>query len=101
MDQLIAAGNQAGERIWQLLLYDEYKDQYKSDVADIKNTGGRSAGAIVGAQIIGEFAEGASWAHLDIAGTSSSDKVIGYNTKGATGVPVRTLVSLARSLSKA
>ena len=100
IDQIIEAGRRAGERIWQLPTYDEYREQYRSDVADIKNTGGRNAGSITGAQIIGEFSEGASWAHLDIAGTSSSDSHKGYNVKGATGVPVRTLVALARNLSK-
>ena len=100
IDRVIEAGKQTGERIWQLPILDEYKEQFKSDVADIKNTGGRPAGSITGAQIIGEFADGASWVHLDIAGTSRTDKVKGYNTKGATGVPVRTLVRLALNLAK-
>ena len=100
IDQVIGAGEQVGERIWQFPMYDEYKEQYKSDFADIKNTGGRGAGSITGAQIIGEFCQGASWVHLDIAGTSSSDKVRGYNPKRATGIPVRTLVALVRNLSK-
>ena len=100
IDRVIAAGNQVGERIWQFPMYDEYKEQYRSDIADIKNTGGRGAGSITGAQIIGEFCQGASWVHLDIAGTSSSVKVKGYNLKRATGIPVRTLVALARNLSK-
>ena len=100
VDQIIAAGNYTGERLWQLPTYDEYKEQFKSDVADIKNTGGRGAGSITGAQIIGEFSAGASWAHLDIAGTASSLSDKGYNPKGATGVPVRTLVSLVQSLSR-
>ena len=99
IDRVVAIGSQGGERMWQLPMLHEYKEQYKSDVADIKNTGGRSAGAITGAQIIGEFSEGASWVHLDIAGTSLSDKEAGYNPKGATGVPVRTLVSLVKSLA--
>lgn len=100
IDQVIGAGEQVGERIWQFPMYDEYKEQYKSDFADIKNTGGRGAGSITGAQIIGEFCQGASWVHLDIAGTSSSDRVRGYNPKRATGIPVRTLVALVRNLSK-
>ena len=100
IDQVLAAGEKAGERIWQLPTYEGYKEQFKSDVADIKNTGGRGAGSITGAQIIGEFTEGAAWVHLDIAGTSSTDRDKGYNPKGATGVPVRTLVTLARDLSR-
>ena len=99
IDRVVAAGAASGERIWQLPTYDEYKDQYKSDVADIKNTGGRGAGSITGAQIIGEFSDGASWVHLDIAGTSRSDKTKRWDPKGATGVPVRTLVRLATDLA--
>ena len=100
VDQVIAAGDQVGERIWQLPTFDDYKEQFKSDIADIKNTGGREAGSITGAQIIGEFVEKASWVHLDIAGTSSTNESKGYNPKGATGVPVRTLVKLVRNLSE-
>ena len=99
-DHVAAAGDGVGERIWELPTYDEYKEQYKSDVADFKNTGGRAAGSITGAQLIGEFAKGASWVHLDIAGTSKTDKLKGYNPKGATGVPVRTLVRLAQDLAR-
>lgn len=98
-DQVVAAGNQVGERIWQLPTFDDYKDQYKSDIADIKNTGGRGGGAITGAMIIGEFAEGASWVHLDIAGTARTSRDRGYKIKGATGVPVRTLVALTKNLA--
>ena len=100
VDQVIESGGQVGERIWQLPMYAEYKESFKSDVADIKNTGGRGAGAITGAMIIGEFSGDAAWVHLDIAGTARSDKARGYNQKGATGVPVRTLVNLVLMLSK-
>ena len=99
VDAVLAAGAAVGERIWQLPTYDDYREQYKSDVADFKNTGGRPAGSITGAQLIGEFAEGAAWVHLDIAGTSKTDKLKGHNPKGATGVPVRTLVRLAQDLA--
>ena len=99
VDAVLAAGGAVGERIWQLPTYDDYREQYKSDVADFKNTGGRAAGSITGAQLIGEFAEGAAWVHLDIAGTSKTDKLKGHNPKGATGVPVRTLVRLAEDLA--
>lgn len=100
LDRVIAAGADAGERMWQLPTYDEYKEQYKSDVADIKNSGGRDAGAITGALFIGEFAGDTPWVHLDIAGTNTTDKQKGYYTKGATGVPVRTLVNLVLSLAE-
>ena len=72
----------------------------KSDVADIKNVGGRYGGAITGAQFIAEFAGDTPWVHLDIAGTSMSEKERNYLVKGATGVPVRTLVNLVLSLAK-
>ena len=100
VDEIVAAGNQAGERVWQLPVYDGYNRQYKSDIADIKNTGGRNAGSIIGAQIIGEFSDGASWVHLDIAGTSTSDSDGGYNPRGPTGTPVRTLITLAQQMGE-
>jgi len=100
VDKVIAAGNEAGELIWQMPLYDEYKELNKSDVADIKNTGGRWGGAITAAQFLAEFAGDTPWVHLDIAGTSMSDKERDYLVKGATGVPVRTLVNLVLTLAK-
>ena len=72
----------------------------KSDIADIKNTGGRYGGAITGAQFITEFAGDTPWVHLDIAGTSLSERERTYRVKGATGVSVRTLVNLALSLAQ-
>ncbi len=100
MDRAIAAGKEAGEMVWQMPMYDEYKEQNKSDVADIKNVGGRLAGAITAAKFLAEFADDTPWVHLDIAGTSLSDKERGYQIKGATGVPVRTLVNLVVSLAR-
>ena len=99
VDAVLASADEAGEHAWQFPMDDEYKQQYKSDVADIKNTGGRDAGSITGAQIIGEFADGAAWVHLDIAGVAYGDSSAGYKPKGATGVPVRTLVNLAVRLA--
>ena len=100
VDKAITAGAEAGELIWQMPMYEQYKEQNKSDVADIKNTGGRYAGAITAAQFLAEFVGDTPWVHLDIAGTSMSDKERTYLVKGATGVPVRTLVNLALSLAK-
>ena len=100
MDQVIRAGGQAGERIWQLPMYPEYKEQNKSEVADMKNTGGRGAGSITAAQFLAEFSEDTPWVHLDIAGTFLSDKDKGHLVKGATGVPVRTLVNLVLNLAQ-
>ncbi len=100
MDKLIAAGTGAGELMWQMPMHERYKEQIKSDVADIKNVGGRYGGAITGAQFLAEFVGDTLWVHLDIAGTSISDKERAYLVKGATGVPVRTLVNLVLSLAK-
>jgi len=100
VDKVIAAGAGAGELIWQMPMYDQYKEQNKSNVADIKNVGGRDGGAITAAQFLSEFAGDTPWVHLDIAGTSMADKRKGYLVKGATGVPVRTLVNLVLSLAE-
>ena len=99
VDQVIESGKSAGERIWQLPLFDDYKEQIKSNVADIKNTGGRPAGSLTAGQFLAEFTEDTSWAHLDIAGTYFSSKEKGYLVKGGTGVPTRTLVNLALRLA--
>jgi leucyl aminopeptidase len=99
-DKVIKAGADAGERLWQMPMYEEYKELNKSDIADIKNTGGRYGGAITAAQFLSEFVGKTPWVHLDIAGTFTVDKEKGYLVKGATGVAVRTLVNLALSMSK-
>lgn len=99
-NKIIAAGAEAGELLWPMPMYPEYKEQNKSEVADIQNTGGRYGGAITAAQFLAEFAGDTPWVHLDIAGTSSSDKEHGHIVKGATGVPVRTLVNLVLTLAK-
>ena len=99
VDRVVEAGNSVGERMWQLPTYSSYKSEYSSDIADIRNTGGRGAGAITGALIIGEFAGDSRWAHLDIAATTRTTSDKGVNPKGSTGVPVRTLVELATSLA--
>ncbi len=100
MDRVIAAGAESGELIWQMPMHDGYKEQIKSEVADVKNVGGRSAGSITAAQLLVEFTGDTPWVHLDIGGTSTSEKERGYLVKGATGVPVRTLVNLVLSLAK-
>ncbi len=99
-DSVIAAGAEAGERIWQMPMFDDYKELNKSEVADIKNTGGRYAGSITAAHFLGEFVGDVPWVHLDIAGVFLSDKTKNYTVKGATGIPVRTLVNLVMSLKK-
>jgi leucyl aminopeptidase len=96
---VMMAGADAGERMWQMPMFEEYKEQYKSDVADVKNTGGRYGGAITAAQFVGEFVGDTPWVHLDIAGTSLTNKEKGHVVKGATGVAVRTLVNLVMNLA--
>ena len=98
IDQVIKAGEEAGERIWQMPLHDDYKESNKSDIADVKNSGGRYGGAITAAQFLHEFIEDTPWVHIDIAGTSSTDKDKGAVVKGETGVIVRTLVNFVLSL---
>jgi leucyl aminopeptidase len=100
VDKLIAASVAAGELMWQLPMYEQAKEQLKSEVADIKNVGGKWGGAITAAHFLAEFAGDTPWVHLDIAGTSLSEKDRGYIVKGATGVTVHTLVNLALSLAK-
>jgi leucyl aminopeptidase len=90
--QLLAVGETTGERLWQLPLWDDYAEQIKSDIADVKNSGGRPAGAITAAAFLQKFATDFRWAHLDIAGTAWEDKGRHYLTKGGSGVGVRLLV---------
>ena len=97
---VLRAGEASGERIWQLPMYQEYKEQNRSQVADVKNTGGAKAGSITAAQFLAEFSEDTPWVHLDIAGTAMTDKESGYQVKGATGAPTRTLINLAVSLAQ-
>jgi leucyl aminopeptidase len=92
LDKLFAVGQETGEFVWQLPMYDEYKEQLKSDIADIKNIGNRYGGAITAAKFLSEFIDGTPWIHLDIAGTYYTTKEKGYLVKGGTGVPVRTLL---------
>ena len=95
MERVKQAASDAGEKVWELPMYDEYKDQIKSDVADMKNTGGRGAGSITAAMLLKEFVEDTPWVHLDIAGVDNYDRDKGVIVKGASGIPVRTLVNLA------
>lgn len=89
--EVMAAGRRAGERIWPLPSYPEYRKQLESDAADLKNSGGRHAGTITGGLFIGEFADGLPWVHLDIGGTAWLFKDRDWEPKGATGVMTRTL----------
>ncbi len=86
------AADRSGERVWELPLWEEYYDQIKSDVADLKNVGGRPAGTITAAAFLSRFVGDYPWAHLDIASTSWAEEARGYVPKGPTGVGVRLLV---------
>jgi leucyl aminopeptidase len=87
--QLITAGQASGERCWELPLWDEYRELIKSDIADVKNTGGRPAGSITAGWFLREFVEGFPWAHLDVAGTAYTNNETATHGKGPMGVPVR------------
>jgi leucyl aminopeptidase len=92
------AGERSFERVWALPLYDEYKDDIKSDIADIKNLGdGRNAGTIAGAAFLSEFVGETPWVHLDIAGVAFMDKAGDGKPQGGTGIPLRLLVELLRN----
>ncbi len=87
--RLLRAGENAGERLWELPLWDDFRDLIKSDIADMKNSGGRAAGTISAAWFLREFAEEYPWAHLDIAGTAYTDRELPTQVKGPTGILVR------------
>ena len=94
--EVLAAGSRAGEPGWELPMWDDYKELIKSDVADIKNSGGRPAGTISAALFLKEFADGYPWVHLDIAGTAYTEADLGTVPRGPTGVPVGTFVEFVR-----
>jgi leucyl aminopeptidase len=99
INEVIESGREVGEKFWQLPLDKEYSKQIKSDIADIKNVGGRKAGTITAAAFLKEFADGLSWAHLDIAGTAWGEEPKPFRSKGPTGVAVRTLVNFVERQS--
>src|SRR2546428_13632713 len=91
----------AGDRVWPMPLTDEYKDEIKGEVADIRNSAGREGGAIKAAAFLWAAVEdGTEWAHLDIASVDWSDKDRAYSPRGPQGPAVRTLVALAESLAQ-
>ncbi len=97
MDELRAAGQRVGERCWPLPLWDEYRRQLDSDVADIRNTGGRPAGSLTAGWFLKEFAGPGPWAHLDVAGTAWRDDPDPPLRKGPTGVPTRLFIEWVRA----
>lgn len=98
-DKLLASAKEAGEKMWQLPMDDEYREFIKGSFADIQNIGsGKGGGSITGAWFIREFAGDSPWIHLDIAGTAWNDDAKPWLAKGPTGVSLRTLVHLISSL---
>jgi leucyl aminopeptidase len=99
LEQVRRVADRAGDRVWPMPLFEEYRDQLKSDIADFTNTGGRPAGSITAALFISEFTGGLPWVHMDIAGTAWAEEAKPYQPKGPSGVAVRTLAELAFSFS--
>ncbi len=95
--KLSAAGYFSNEYVWELPLFEEYEEQIKSDVADLKNTGGRAAGTITAGLFLKNFVKDCQWVHLDIAGTGMVSKESDYIPKGGTGVGVRLLYRTLRN----
>lgn len=96
MARLSAAGERTYERVWQLPLFDEYEKLIKSEIADVKNTGGRGAGAITAAFFLKKFVGNHPWVHLDIAGTAMIEESHDYIPKGSSGVGIRLLTDMFR-----
>jgi leucyl aminopeptidase len=96
--EVLSAADRAGERLWQMPLYPEYKEKLKSNIADLMNTGGRFGGACIAAAFLQQFVGSTPWAHLDIAGTAWTEKDNPWQSKGATGIMIRTLVDLAQNM---
>jgi leucyl aminopeptidase len=97
IEELHNISERTGEKFWELPLYEEFSEQIKSYVADIKNIGGRPGGAITAASFLSNFTNGLPWMHIDIAGTAWTQEGTyerSYNPKGATGFGIRTLVKL-------
>ncbi|HEU4318614.1 MAG TPA: leucyl aminopeptidase [Acidimicrobiia bacterium] len=98
---VLDAAGRAGENFWQLPLHVGYRKSIDSDIADIKNvSGARYGGAIVAALFLAEYAGDGPWAHLDIAGPARATETVGESVKGASGVAVRTLIEVARSMAE-
>jgi leucyl aminopeptidase len=101
VEEVRRVGGEAGDRLWPMPLTDEYRNEIKSDIADITNSAGREGGAIKAAAFLDAAVEGGTeWAHLDIAGTFWSDRDRSHAPKGPQGPSVRTLVALAEHYAR-
>lgn len=96
-DEFARVGDRAGERLWRLPLWDVYRKQLDSDIADIRNTGGKGASSVTAAWFLKSFVGDYRWAHLDIAGTAWAEEASPYQPEGATGVGVRLVTEWLRS----
>jgi leucyl aminopeptidase len=99
--RFLEAVGTSGERYWRLPLFEDFTTLIKSDIADIKNTGGRAGGAETAGAFLKEFVADVPWIHLDIAGTAYLENESPFQAKGPTGTPVRAFVALAEALSGA
>ncbi|MCL4490561.1 MAG: leucyl aminopeptidase [Nitrospirae bacterium] len=98
MERLKKASEETYERVWQMPLYDEYREYIRSDVADLKNAGGRGGSLVTAGYFLREFSGDTPWVHLDIAGTAWNDKDKPYQPKGASGIGVRLILSFLEGL---
>lgn len=98
LDKIKKSADNTYERVWEMPLFDEYKEYIKSDIADIKNTGGKNGSLVTAAYFLYEFAEKTPWVHLDIAGTAWVEKDKPYIPKGASGIGVRLIMDLIKNL---
>ncbi len=99
VQQFLNVAKSTGERYWQMPLYEDYASAMKSDIADLKNTGGRAAGTLTAGAFLKSFVAETPWIHLDIAGTAYLDNDSAWQAKGPTGTPVRALVSYVETLA--
>ena len=98
-ERFAKANQQAGEKMWRLPLDDEYKENLKSNIADMVNSGSRWGGAIFAAMFLKEFAEDTPWIHLDIAGTAWMEDSKPWIAKGPSGIALRSLVEFVKGWS--
>jgi leucyl aminopeptidase len=99
--RLQQAGEKSGERVWEMPLWEEYFEQLRSDVADMRNIGGRGGGMITAGLFLSKFVGEAPWVHLDIASTDWSERERPYISKGPTGIGTRLLLQFLMDTAQA